>query len=545
VANWDLGYPHFPQLVDNPPNEGCRLPAGKSRIRWLYQDLPVPASTANSAATLINGNRRVLRRDTLTSLRELTARQSYNPLGGEIKESFLKLIKADSRSVIWAGVLTLSALTTAGLLVAGGYSLPRWWVILGFALVAGLAERHSVALLGDRQRGIEISVSFVPFIFIAVAFGPLAALVVGTLGNLADLRRPYLKWAVYTPARALTGAAAGLAASWALPNGGSSFMPILVAVLCAGVAHLAVDVAINMSTLAIRGSASPTTYPKAMAPLFLLAVPLYMPLVAFLVYSYEQYSLAIVVTFLVPVVALQRVAHLYQEQRKATRGMTEAYGRLEKANISFAAALVATLDARDRYTAGHSAAVAVYSRDIAVRMGLSEAEQQQIHLAGLVHDIGKIGLLPGLLEKEGPLTLEERRIMQTHSEIGERILGKVEDYGGIAEIVRHHHERVDGHGYPDGLVADDIPLLSRIIAVADAYNAMTSDRPYREAMPSRVARMRLAQAVGSQFDTSVVAAFEAILATADDGYRVGHTPDFKFFTQQPVSPAPLVVAGAA
>ena len=128
------------------------------------------------------------------------------------------------------------------------------------------------------------------------------------------------------------------------------------------------------------------------------------------------------------------------------------------------------------------------------------------------------------------MTLEERRVMQGHSEIGERILAKVDDYGSIAEIVRHHHERVDGYGYPDGLDEEEIPLLSRIIAVADAYNAMTSDRPYREAMPSRVARMRLAQAVGSQFDTTVVAAFEAILATADDAYRLGQTPDFDFFS---------------
>ena len=126
-----------------------------------------------------------------------------------------------------------------------------------------------------------------------------------------------------------------------------------------------------------------------------------------------------------------------------------------------------------------------------------------------MHDIGKIGLPPGLLEKEDPLTLEERRVMQQHSEIGEGILAKVVTYDRIAAIVRHHHERVDGHGYPDGLSEHDIPPISRIIAVADAYNAMTSDRPYREAMPSRVARMRLAQAVGSQFDTSVVAAFEA------------------------------------
>ena len=87
--------------------------------------------------------------------------------------------------------------------------------------------------------------------------------------------------------------------------------------------------------------------------------------------------------------------------------------------------------------------------------------------------------------------------------------------------MRNHHERVDGHGYPDGLREDEIPLLARIISVADAYNAMTSDRPYRDAMPSRVARLRLAQAVESQFDTSVVAAFEAILAGADERYRSG------------------------
>ena len=111
--------------------------------------------------------------------------------------------------------------------------------------------------------------------------------------------------------------------------------------------------------------------------------------------------------------------------------------------------------------------------------------------------------------------------MQEHSEIGERILAKVEDYSEIATIVRHHHERFDGQGYPDGLRSVSVPLLSRIIAVADAYDAMTSDRPYREAMPSRVARLRLAQAVGSQFDTTVVAAFEAILATSDETYRMG------------------------
>jgi putative nucleotidyltransferase with HDIG domain len=170
--------------------------------------------------------------------------------------------------------------------------------------------------------------------------------------------------------------------------------------------------------------------------------------------------------------------------------------------------------------------VAIYARDIAERMGLSRADQDLVYVCGLVHDIGKIGLPAGLLEKAGPLTLEERRQMEMHSEIGEQILRNVDDYGEIATLVRHHHERVDGLGYPDRLAGDEIPLLARIIAVADAYNAMTSDRPYRDALPSRVARLRLAQAVETQFDTSVVAAFEAILAAADEDYRTAAVGSF-------------------
>ena len=135
--------------------------------------------------------------------------------------------------------------------------------------------------------------------------------------------------------------------------------------------------------------------------------------------------------------------------------------------------------------------------------------------------------------------------MQTHSEIGERILANVDDYGHIAKIVRHHHERIDGNGYPNGIAGDAIPLISRIIAVADAYNAMTSDRPYREAMPSQVARMRLAQAVGSQFDTAVVAAFEAILATADEAYRLGTRPEFGLAAEPVIEFNRAPIAGVA
>jgi putative nucleotidyltransferase with HDIG domain len=254
--------------------------------------------------------------------------------------------------------------------------------------------------------------------------------------------------------------------------------------------------------------------------------------VAFLAFAYEQISPITLPLFFVPALAAQRLFALYQDQRKLTDELVDANTALERANLSFASALVATLDARDRYTAGHSGAVAVYARDIATQMGLGAESQQLAHLCGLVHDIGKIGLPAGLLEKPGALTLEERREMQRHAEIGERILSNVDTYSEIANIVRHHHERMDGQGYPDGLHGDEIPCLSKIIAVADAYNAMTSDRPYRDAMPSRVARLRLAQATDGQFDTGVVAAFETILATADEEYRMGRGPRFEFASQE-------------
>jgi putative nucleotidyltransferase with HDIG domain len=263
----------------------------------------------------------------------------------------------------------------------------------------------------------------------------------------------------------------------------------------------------------------------------LTSAPIYAPIVALLAFMYIRVSPWTLALFLVPAMAAQRLYGLYQEQRRLAVDLSTANDTLERANLQFAAALIATLDARDQYTAGHSAAVAIYSRDIAQRMGLADEIRDQAYLCGLVHDIGKIGLPPGLLEKPGALTLEERRQMQEHSAIGERILAHVDEYSEISTIVRHHHERIDGQGYPDGLADRSIPQVSRIIAVADAYNAMTSDRPYRDAMPSRVARLRLAQAVESQFDTAVVAAFEAILASADEDYRLAKRLDFREFAQ--------------
>ena len=245
---------------------------------------------------------------------------------------------------------------------------------------------------------------------------------------------------------------------------------------------LGVDTFLNVATVYVRGI-NPLAHFRSVASLWWIVVPIYVPLLTLFVYAYHTYSLELVLVFFVPTLAAQRLLQLYRQEKEATNRLETANDRLRRASLSFATALVATLDARDQYTAGHSAAVAIYAKDIARRMGLAEDQQELVHLCGLVHDIGKIGLPAGLLEKPGPLTLEERRQMEQHSEIGERILRNVDDYSEIADIVRSHHERIDGMGYPDGIHGDEIPLLARIIGVADAYDAMTSDRPYREALP--------------------------------------------------------------
>ncbi len=376
-----------------------------------------------------------------------------------------------------------------------------------------------------------MSVSALPILFAAVVYGPLPAMIVAASALALDCGRPHTRWVIWTFSRALVAGLAGLAASLLITEA-TSFAGLVIAVAAAAVTEAVGDITLNAITIALRRSASFAETAKAMARLMLSTVPLYTPVIAALAYTYRELSPWTVLLFFVPALAAQRLLTMYQEQARLVGDLGAANERLERASLSFAGALVAALDARDQYTAGHSAVVAVYARDIAARLQLSEDEQQRAHLCGLLHDIGKVGLPAGLLEKPGALTLEERRRMEEHSEIGERILSKVEGYEDIAKIVRHHHERIDGNGYPDRLGAGDIPIISRIIAVADAYNAMTSGRPYRDAMPSRVARLRLAQAVGTQFDTTVVAAFEAILAQADESYLAGVEAGFTLEAQR-------------
>jgi putative nucleotidyltransferase with HDIG domain len=427
-----------------------------------------------------------------------------------------------------------AALAVAAVLVAMGTGLGDLWAVVGLAGVSAYSERARVKL----GASLEVSISLLPALFAAVLFGPLAAMIVFAVSMLGDTS-PGVARLLYGATRGLTGAVTGWAAGLAAGTASSHVAGIALSAGVGAVVAPIVDTGFSSLVFCLRGHGSIVRAVREYLPVVLTSVPFYMPVVTLLSLAYELLSPVTLPLFFVPAVAAQRWFMLYQEQRRLAVDLGAANQRLAVANLSFAGALVATLDARDRYTAGHSAAVAIYARDIARRLGLSDEQQELAHLAGLVHDIGKIGLPPGLLEKPGALTLEERRQMELHPVIGERILGRVSTYTEIAAVVRHHHERVDGQGYPDRLVEDDIPLLARIIAAADAYNAMTSDRPYRDAMPSRVARMRLAQSVGTQFDTAVIAGFEAILAGATEDYRLGQHPDFRLGM---VQEAPLPTA---
>jgi putative nucleotidyltransferase with HDIG domain len=434
--------------------------------------------------------------------------------------------KCENRLTSYLVLLGFTATALAAFALHCGYLLGSGWTVALLAVSAAISEKQRVSLSSETQA----SISAIPILFAAVLFGPLAAMVVAAVSNLGAFERPYMKWAVYTCSRSITGGVSGFAAALgpSFVNGGLAKVTLGTAL--GAFAAEGSEMIFAALTMKVRGKETLSSI-RMLAPLSFASLLLYAPLVGLLAAAYLRISPLTLPLFLIPALAAQRLFGLYQDQRRLAKDLASANVRLERANLSFATALVATLDARDRYTAGHSAAVAIYARDIAARLGLSEEEQQLAHQCGLVHDIGKIGLPPGLLEKPGALTLGERRQMETHSEIGERILAKVEDYAEIAKVVRHHHERWDGQGYPDGVAEKHIPLISRIISVADAYNAMTSDRPYRDAMPSRVARMRLAQGVESQFDTTIVAAFEAILAGADEEYRTGRRADFSLADQ--------------
>ena len=206
-------------------------------------------------------------------------------------------------------------------------------------------------------------------------------------------------------------------------------------------------------------------------------------------------------------------AKLLRSSANATAVFVEnrrLYDELQAMMLDLVRALVSSVDAKDPYTCGHSERVATTCRELAVELGLPDEQVERTYMAGLLHDIGKIGTPEAILCKEGYLQPEEREIINQHPVIGGNILKGIRQLEAVRHAVVHHHERLDGSGYPDGLTENAIPFLARIVGLADAFDAMTSNRPYRPTMPLHEVLAEIDRHAGTQFDTGVVEAFRRI-----------------------------------
>ena len=210
----------------------------------------------------------------------------------------------------------------------------------------------------------------------------------------------------------------------------------------------------------------------------------------------------------VPEVLNIRVSHII-ELTRLQRNLAATVHRKTQENQNLSMHVVHSLteaiDAKDKYTNSHSEHVAEYAKEISRRFGYTETQQDEIYMMGLLHDIGKIGIPDAVINKPGKLTDEEYKIIKRHPEVGSRILQTIEEMPRLYMGARWHHERFDGRGYPDGLAGEDIPEEARIIAVADAYDAMASKRSYRDALPQSVVREEIVRGAGTQFDPQFAA----------------------------------------
>lgn len=210
----------------------------------------------------------------------------------------------------------------------------------------------------------------------------------------------------------------------------------------------------------------------------------------------------------------RRLNAAYQQTLRYAEDVRRLYVQLQRGVYQSLLGLANALEAKDSYTRGHSERVSRWSRRLAVALDLEPRAVEVVSQAGLLHDLGKIGVPEHVLRKAGPLDATEWALMKRHPLIGADIVAPLEFFAGGALVIRHHHERVDGSGYPDGLSDERIPLGARIVAVADVYDALTSNRAYRRALTPTAALAHLASEAGRTLDEDLVATFIG-LARAD------------------------------
>jgi putative nucleotidyltransferase with HDIG domain len=250
-------------------------------------------------------------------------------------------------------------------------------------------------------------------------------------------------------------------------------------------------------------------------------------LTATVAYGYVKLGIGAVALAAVVLVVFQYLIWARVQAYERGEELGKRTRELASLQVGLLSTVLQTLSMRDAMTARHSAAVARYSREVARLLGLPEREQELIHTAALLHDIGKFIFPDAILLADRKLTDDEWEIVKLHPEQGAKLVGRIEGYGPVAEIIHAHHERIDGRGYPNGLAGDDIPLGSRIISVADTYDVMTSRDSYRRPVSMEAAIVELRRVAGAQLDSEVVECFIEMVEAGRVAFRHADEADFE------------------
>jgi putative nucleotidyltransferase with HDIG domain len=275
---------------------------------------------------------------------------------------------------------------------------------------------------------------------------------------------------------------------------------------------------VERSTFASKLKVLPAVLPSEFASAMLAVA------VAFI---YHVIGIAAIALFGVVLITFQYLlGQLLLSQQRADE-LEKRSKQLASFQVGMLSAMLRTLDLRDQMTARHSAAVARYSRAIAQRAGYSRQEEELVHIAALLHDIGKFILPDRILKANVPLTDEDWMLIKRHPQQGARVVSSLDGYGPVADIILAHHERIDGKGYPRGLAGDDIPELARIISVSDTYDVMTARDSYRTPMSSYDAIQELRRVAGKQLDSRFVEIFVELLEGKDVSFQHGEAADFE------------------
>jgi putative nucleotidyltransferase with HDIG domain len=422
------------------------------------------------------------------------------------------------------------ALVACGFAVAlgpqGDWDLPALAVLVVLAVASELVAVHSAS------RHILISGSFMAIVITLVILGPAAAVVVGLVSILAGWgRERYERGLLLLNVFAyswfpLAAGAAFLAARNAAGVDADSGGYYLLALGAFLVALLLNFLIIGGYFSYVERSSFRTKVERTLLPV--LPSELASALIALgVVRGYSTLGTPALALAAVGIFVFQYLLGAMLVSQDRADELEIRARELAGFQVAMLAALLRSLDLRDRVMARHSAAVARYARDIAEAVGLTYEEQSDAHTAGLLHDIGKFALPDRILKTTARLTEEDWIAIRRHPHEGARIVGQVDGYQEIAEIILAHHERLDGGGYPNALTGDAIPTLARIVAVADVYDVLTARATYREPSSSSEAITEMRRVSGTQLDGRYVEAMADVLSHKDYAYRHGEDVDFE------------------